>query len=165
MKKGKRNSKPENEGNTLRKRTLAGTLTLTATLAALGTSLGVDVSTLFAAEPMSEEGKLAPAGSVQIKLKGTPPAVQSKLKDTPAAVQDKMKGTPAAVQDKWKGTPPAARQLKIEGKAAAGQGTLKQGVPPSDTMKQNVVPAKQRKITAPDSGPVGTKIPGEIPAR
>jgi hypothetical protein len=90
---------------------------------------------------------------VQIKMKGTPPAVQ-------------YKEMPVAVQDKWKGTPSGARQLKIDGKAAAGQGTLKVGVPPSDTMKQNVVPAKQIKIDGPESGQVGTKAPGtERPAR
>jgi hypothetical protein len=93
MKTEQRKSGPENAKNTPRKRTLAGTLTLTATLAALGTSLGVDVDTLFAAEPVSEEGNLTPAGSVQFKMKATPPAVQDKLKVSP----------------------PAARQLKIDG--------------------------------------------------
>lgn len=108
MKTEKRKSGPENAKNTPRKRTLAGTLTLTATLAALGTSLGVDVNTLFAAEPIAEEGKLAPA--VQYKLKGTPPAVQ--YKETPVAVQVKMKVTP-----------PAARQLKIDGLDSGPVGT------------------------------------------
>jgi hypothetical protein len=108
MKTGKRKSKPENAKDTPRKRTLAGTLTLTATLVALGTSLGVDVNTLFAAEPMSEEGKLAPA--VQYK-------------ETPVAVQQKFKGDTPPLQDKMQGTPPAARQLKIDGLDSGPVGT------------------------------------------
>lgn len=149
MKNGKRKSEPENTKNSPRKRSLAGTLTLTATLAALGTSLGVDVNTLFAAGPMSE-------GATQTKLEAP----------LPAAVQGKMKGTPAGVQIKLKGMPPAARQLKIDGNAATGQGTLKQGVPPSVNMKQNVVPAVQIKLKGSDSGPLGTMVPGTaIPAR
>jgi hypothetical protein len=65
MKTGKRKSEQENGIN---KRSLARTLTLTATLAALGTSLGVDVNTLFAGEPISEEGILDSTESQQIKF-------------------------------------------------------------------------------------------------
>jgi hypothetical protein len=86
MKTGKRKSEQENGIN---KRSIARTLTLTATLAALGTSLGVDVKTLFAAEPISEEGMLDSTESQQIKYpaplqkKSAPPAEQKKLTPYP----------------------------------------------------------------------------------
>jgi hypothetical protein len=99
MKTEQRKSGPENAKNTPCKRTLAGTLTLTATLAALGTSLGVDVNTLFAAEPVSKAGELAPAGWEQFP--GLPPVVQRNWNQLPPAVQQKFKGTPLAVQMKW----------------------------------------------------------------
>jgi len=99
MKTEQRKSGPENAKNTPRKRTLAGTLTLTATLAALGTSLGVDVNTLFAAEPVSKAGEFAPAGWEHFP--GLPSVVQTNWSQLPpAAVQQKFKGTPIAVQIK-----------------------------------------------------------------
>jgi hypothetical protein len=132
MKNGKRKSGSENGIDTPRKLTLARTLTLTATLAALGTSLGVDVKTLFAAEPKPEAGKLSPGGeAVQIKMNEPGGATQDKWKAPPAgslqsktkkkslpAVQDKMKGIPGAVQDKHA---PAAVQDKMKGTPAAVQ--------------------------------------------
>src|SRR5512146_2056334 len=104
-----------------RKRTLASTLTLTATLAALGTSLGIDVNNLFAADLKPGEETIGP-GIDATQYKATP-----KLKSTP-----KLKGTPpGSVQYKMKATPPESRQLKIDTKAAAGQGKLNTEVPSS----------------------------------
>lgn len=103
MKTEQRKSGPENAKNTPRKRTLAGTLTLTATLAALGTSLGVDVNTLFAAEPVSKAGEFVPAGWAQFP--GVPDVVQTNwIQLPPAAVQHKFMGAPPAVQLKFRVT-------------------------------------------------------------
>jgi hypothetical protein len=59
-----------------------------------------------------------------------------------------------------KGTPLGARQIKIDNKTVIVQEKQKAGAPPSDTMKQNVVPTKQLKIPGPDSGPAGAMAPG-----
>ena len=126
-------------GDRPEKSTLSKTLRLTATIAALGASLGVSVENLIAAEtaPKSEAG-----GIEAVQSKHAPIPIPEVVAPMPAAVQSKDGlPTPAAVQHKEYINKPPPSQVGTQSPVLTPKKIEKNPLAPREIQEETQAPA------------------------